>query len=147
MTIDDLQALLSDPAAFRRAFRKAELVALLKDQFRQGRTPYIHQVTLPNGSQIRLKFVNTIKKLFNSKNVELIGKESYLSYYEVTVAPIGQKAYCFTLDVSQIVWGTAKSRATLKHAQVIEALTMIGAEFGIDLSDPVKWSTTYSEIY
>lgn len=159
MNIEALQALLRDEAAFKKAFRKKaadrvvtdspknDVFALIAGQFKQGRMPFIHQVTLPDGSQIRLKFYNTVKKLFNNKNVELIGKESYLSYLEVTVAPVGMKAYCWTMDVQQVVWGTSKKAATVKHEAALENLKATADDLQIDLSAPASWATVYTENY
>ena len=145
MNIDDLQVLVREQDGFRRAFRKPEVVELIKGQFRKGRTPYIHQVTLPDGSQIRLKFYNTIKQIRNSKGQEVMGKESYLTYLEVSVAPAGSKGYFYTTDVSQVVWGTSRSKATVKRDADLDALKAVGTELGIDLSAPESWCATYTE--
>lgn len=145
MNIDDLQVLVREQDAFRRVFRKPEVTELIKGQFRKGRTPYIHQVTLPDGSQIRLKFYNTVKQIRNSKGQEVMGKESYLTYLEVSVAPAGAKGYFYTTDVSQVVWGTSRSKATVKRDADLEALVAIGTELGIDLSAPESWCSTYTE--
>jgi len=147
MTFSELQASLHDQEAFKRAFRKDETAAFLKGNFKQGRTPYIHQVTFPDGSQVRLKFYDTVKEILNSKGKPVYGKESFLSYIDVTVAPVGSKAYCFTTDVKQIVWGTSKSQATEKHAESIAALTAQAEALGIDLSAPTAWATVYTENY
>ncbi len=146
MTLDDLQALLPDQDAFKRAFRKDETLALLKGNFKQGRTPYIHVVTFPDGSQVRLKFFDTVKQILNTKGQPVYGKESYLSYLVVTVAPAGQKAYCYSIDVTQIVWGTSKSKATEKHLIALGALVEMAAALGINLV-PGTWCTTYTENY
>lgn len=159
MNVNDLQTLIQDQDSFRRAFRKTdgdrtfstdpknEIIALLKGQFRQGRTPYIQQVTLPDGSQIRLKFYNTIKQIRNSKGQEVMGKESFLSYLEISVAPIGLKGYFYTTDVQQVVWGTSKSKAEVKHDVAITNLIAQGTELGIDLSAPTAWCSIYTENY
>lgn len=170
MTLDDLQVLVRDQASFRKAFRKTnsevlrgkrlgiqevvdnagvknEVVELLKGNFGLGRTPYIHQVVLPDGSQIRLKFANVVKQILNSKGKEVPGKESFLSYLEVTVAPVGLKAYCFTVDVEQVVWGTSKSKAQVVHDKNLADLNAQAIELGIDLSAPGAWNLTYSEVY
>ena len=170
MTLDDLQVLVRDQATFRKAFRKTdsdtirgreldvdgnvksagsknEMIALLKGNFGLGRTPYIHQVVLPDGSHIRLKFYNVIKQILNSKGREVPGKESFLSYLEVTVAPIGLKAYCFTVDIEQIVWGTSRVNAQVKHDKKLNELIAQALELGIDLSAPGAWNTIYSETY
>lgn len=146
MTLDELQAILPDQDAFKRAFRKEETLALLKGHFTPGRTPYIHQVVFPNGSQLRLKFYDTVKQVLNTKGQPVYGKESYLSYLEVTVAPAGQKAYCYSIDVTQIVWGTSKSKATEKHLIALGALVEMAASLGISLI-PGAWCTTYTENY
>jgi hypothetical protein len=147
MTLDELQGLLADQAAFRREIRKDTTVALLKGNFREGRVPYVHQVTFPNGSQLRFKFYDTVKVILNSKGQPVYGKESSLSYVEVAVAPIGQKAYSFSLDVNQIVWGVAKSKALIKHAEALSALRAYAETLGIDLSSPTSWATVYTENY
>ncbi len=170
MTLDDLQVLVRDQASFRKAFRKTnsevlrgkrlgvqdvidnagpknEVVELLAGNFGLGRTPYIHQVVLPDGSHIRLKFFNVIKQILNSKGKEVPGKESFLSYIEVIVAPAGMKAYCFTVDVEQVVWGTSRAKAQIVHDKNLADLVRQATELGIDLSAPGSWNTTYSETY
>jgi hypothetical protein len=146
MTINELQAILPDQDAFKRAFRKDETLALLTGKFVPGRTPYIHVFTFPDGSQLRLKFYDTIKQILNTKGQPVYGKESFLSYLDVTIAPAGQKAYCFSMDVSQIVWGTSKSKAQVKHAEALAALTATATALGIDL-EPTAWATVYTENY
>lgn len=159
MNNDTLQVLIRDQDAFKKAFRKVnpdrvfstdpknELVSFLKGQFKPGRVPYLHEVTLPNGSKIRLKFVDTVKKLFNSKNIELVGKESFLSYIEITVLPVGIKGYCYTTDVHQIVWGLSRSKAKLQHDVKIASITAQAEELGIDLTAAGAVCTLYSENY
>lgn len=143
MTLDELQALLPDQDAFRRALRRDDVVALLKGQFREGRLPNIHQVTFPNGSQLRIKFYDTVKRLFNSKNIELIGKESFLSYMEVSVLPAGSKGYFYTTDVNQIVWGMSKTKALVKHNAAVAAIL----DFATSLDITPVWTTVYTENY
>ena len=147
MTLDDLQAILPDQDAFKRAFRKEETQALLKGHFKPGRTSYIHQVVFPNGSQLRLKFFSTIKQILNTKGQPVYGKESFLSYLEVTVAPAGAKAYCYSIDVKQIVWGTSKSKATVKHDEAKAELAALAAALDINLDAETAWCTTYTENY
>lgn len=147
MNLDALQATLVDQDAFKRALRKDEVIALLTGKFTPGRTPYIHVFTFPNGSQLRLKFYDTVKEILNSKGKPVSGKESFLSYIDVTVAPVGMKAYCFTTDVKQIVWGTSKSKATEKHAEALALLAAEAAKFGINLEAQTSWATVYTENY
>jgi hypothetical protein len=159
MTVDELQALIADQTAFKKAFRKIdrqgafstdprnEMFVLLKDQFKPGRTPYLHQVVFPDGSQLRLKFVDTIKKIYDSKGRELMGRESYLTYVEVVLAPAGKKPEFFTMDVSQVVWAPSKPKATEKYNAEKAKLVALAEELGIDLSAPTAWCTTYSQNY
>lgn len=149
MTLEELQKQVSflTPENFKKAFKKEEVVVLLKDNFVHGRMPYIHQVTFPNGSQIRLKFYDVIKHVRNSKGQEVVGKESFLSYLDVSVLPSNQKGYSFTTDVNQVVWGTSKAKAIEKHNVALQNLVNTATSLGIDLSNPTSWCTTYSENY
>ena len=170
MNLHVLQVLLRDQGIFRKAFRKTnsealrgkrlgiqevvdnagiknEVVELLAGNFGLGRTPYIHQTVLPDGSQIRLKFYDVIKEVLNSKGKPVLGKESFLSYLEVTVMPKDLKAYCFTVDVEQVVWGISKTKARVVHEANLKDLIGQATELGIDLSVPTAWATVYSENY
>lgn len=155
MTVEALQELIKDETSFKKALRKVDreegkassnkVADLLKGQFKIGRTQYIHIVTLPDGSQISLKFYDTVRRLYNNKNVELVGKESYLSYLEVAVQPAGLKGYMYTTDVSQIVWGVSRTKAFAKHERAIAALVAQAESFGIDLSKAGAWNNKYNE--
>lgn len=147
MTQIELQALIRDEAAFISAFRKDTFPAILAGKFAPGRVPYMHTVTLEDGSRIVLKFTNTVKILLNSKLQPIFGKESFLSYFEVIVAPVGMKAYVKTFDPKQIVWAPSKANAQVKHDANIALLVEEAAKFGIDLSVPANWNTAYSENY
>lgn len=160
MNITDLQVLTLDQTAFKKAFRKVDsanrtfstddknpIVTLLKGKFGPGRTPYMHQVTLPDGTRIVLKFTNTIKEVLNSKGKAVAGKESFLSYFEVIVSPVGQKAYMYSQDVTQTVWGTSRSKAELLHQRSIDELVQFAATFGIDLTAPDSWNTVFTQTY
>lgn len=147
MNLDELQAILPDQEAFKRALRKDEVLELLKGNFVVGRTPYVHQVTFPNGSQIRLKFYDTVKILLNSKLQPIYGKESFLAYLDVAVIPAGQKGYSYTTDVTLSVWGTSKAKAQVKHYEATALLAATAAKLGIDLSDKISWCSTYTENY
>lgn len=145
MNTTDLQELVQDQAAFRKAFRKPELIELIKGQFKEGRLPFIHQVTLPNGAQLRFKFYNCVKRIYSSKGLELSGKESFLSYLDVSAAPLGIKGYSFIVNQAQIVWGASRSEAEVKHIAQLATLTELATEVGIDLTKPGAWCTIYSE--
>lgn len=145
MTIDQLQSILKDQDSFKKAFRKDETAALLKGKFAPGRTPYIHQVTFDDGSQLRLKFYDTIKIILNSKGQPVYGKESFLSYLDISVLPAGSKGYSYTADVKQLVWSTSKSKALEKHNEALGLLKAQADALGIDLSSPTSWATVYTE--
>ncbi|MBT9137771.1 MAG: hypothetical protein DDT31_00310 [Syntrophomonadaceae bacterium] len=147
MTLDELQAILPDENAIKHVFRKDETFALLKGHFTPGRVPYVHKIVFPDTSQLCLKFYNTVKQALNTKGQSIYGKESFLSYMEVSIAPVGKKAYCFSLDVNQVAWGASKSKATKKHAIHIASLVGMATTLGIDLSIPSAWATIYTESY
>lgn len=162
MTLNDLQILVQDESAFKKAFRKCfsrsqkednedqttnGIVNLLKGQFEQGRLTYIQEVSLPNGSKIRLKFYDVVKEILNSKGKPVSGKESFLSYIEVIVMPVGLKGYSYTTDLEQRVWGTSRNKAIELHTADLTSLAFQAAELGIDLSEPGSWCTVYTEMY
>lgn len=97
------------------------------------------KLTLHDGSTIRLKFFDTIKEIFNSKNVVVPGRESYLSYMDVAVMPAGKKGYGFKSWVVQHVmaYREGKPKAIVTHAESIAKLIAKASEMGIDVvSDP-----------
>jgi len=147
MTLNDLDVSMSDEASFKRALRKDEIVALLKGTFSIGRLPYVHVARLSSGSEIRVKFFNVEKPVLNSKGKAVPGKESWLSYSEVSVFPAGQKPYSYTQDVTQHVWGTSKSKATEKHHVSVNELRGQAEALGIDLSAASAWCETFTQNY
>jgi hypothetical protein len=146
-TLADLEVLFSDEASARKALRKDEVVAALKGSFGPGRTPYLQTVKFPGGSELRLKFVNVVKQILNSKGKEVPGKESFLSYLEVTAMPAGQKGFYFTTDVNQVVWAPSRSKAEVKHNTNVAALAAFAEALGIDLTAPGAWHSVYSQNY
>lgn len=153
MKNSDLVSLLDNDSAIASLIKASvaeepsEFVQLVSGKFQPGRTSYIHRYVLDDGSELRLKFVDTIKTVLNSKLQVISGKESFLSYLEIILAPKGLKAQCKSLYVNQVVWAPQKSQALEKHTVHIEELKKIGAALGIDLNEPRNWSTTYTENY
>lgn len=153
MKNSDLVGILDDESAIVSLIRgstseePSDFVQLVTGKFQPGRTPYLHRYLMEDGSELRLKFVDTVKTVLNSKLQVISGKESFLSYLEVIVAPKGKKAYCKSLYVNQIVWAPQKSQALEKHTVHIEDLKKIGIALGINLDSPDSWSTTYTENY
>lgn len=162
MNIELLQQLVQRPEEFKAEFKRVDkaisesagpegawnwISLLIKDQFKIGRAPFVHQVTLPDGSQIRLKFYNTIKNILNSRGQIIQGREAYLSYVDVTVAPVGGKALFYTSEVKLYRWGSRKSEATTQHEAALNELKAFANRLGIDLSSPSTWCTIYTENY
>lgn len=123
------------------------LIQSMSGLFVDGRAPFVKVIELPDGSSIRLKFVDTVKHVLNSKLAPTLGKESFLSYLEVSVFPAGIKGYSFTLNVNQVRWKTSKSSATIEHQKNLGVLVDFASALGIDLSTQDAWCTVYSQTY
>jgi len=145
-TAAEVEAMFATEATAKKAMRLEEFVAMTTGTFTQGRTPYIF-VTKIGGTEIRLKFVDTIKKILNTKGQEVLGKESWLSYLEVTAMPAGAKPYFFTLDVTQSVWAPSKVKANEKRDAAMAKLKEFATKLGIDLSSETSWNHVYSQSY
>lgn len=146
-TIADLEVLFSDEQSARKALRSDEVASVLKGSFGPGRTPYLQTMKFPGGTELRLKFVDVVKEILNTKGKPVPGKESFLSYLEVTVMPAGKKGFYFTTDVVQIVWGTSRSKAAEKHGIKIAELVTFAESLGIDLTVAGAWHSVYSQNY
>ena len=160
MSLNDLAKITTDQEEIKKVFRATlqsvkaqanvesdELIKSTKGLFIEGRVPFIKVLELPDGSSIRLKFVNTIKNVLNSKLAPTLGKESFLSYLEVSVFPAGLKGYSFTLNVNQVRWKTSKTSATIEHQKHLNVLDQFAAALDIDLMSPDSWCTVYSQTY
>lgn len=123
------------------------LIQTAGGMFVNGRVPFVKSIDLPDGSSIRLKFVDTIKNVLNSKLAPTLGKESFLSYLEVSVFPAGIKGYSFTLNVNQVRWKTSKTSATIEHQKNLGVLVEFATALGINLSSQDSWCTVYSQSY
>ena len=160
MSLNDLAKITTDQEEIKKVFRAAlqsvkaqanvesdELIKSTKGLFIEGRVPFIKVLELPDGSSIRLKFVNTIKNVLNSKLAPTLGKESFLSYLEVSVFPAGLKGYSFTLNVNQVRWKTSKTSATIEHQKHLNVLVQFAAALDINLMSPDSWCAVYSQTY
>jgi hypothetical protein len=96
----------------------------------------------PNGSTMRLRFFDTVKPIFDYMNVEVPGKESFLSYIEVVVYPLGKKAYMFKSDLRQVVWGVSKKAAQVKHDHGLYLLGLKAKALGFELTAE-SWAHNY----
>lgn len=92
-------------------------------------------IVTPNGSTLLLKFFDTVKKVFDYQNVEVPGKESFLSYIEVVIRPAGIKGYMFKSDLRQAVWGDSKAAAKVKHDHGLFLLRAKAKALGFELGD------------
>lgn len=146
-TVADLEVLFSDEASAKKAIRSDEVASVLKGSFGPGRTPYLQTMKFPGGTELRLKFVDVIKEILNSKGKPVPGKESFLSYLEVTVMPAGKKGFYFTTDVNQVVWAPSKIKATAKHESNVAELISFAESLGIDMTAVGAWHKVYSQNY
>lgn len=142
---DELLVTLRNPEEFEKYFKKhAFAEEFYKNEWKaDGKKGY--RLTLSDGSYIRIKFFDTVKKIFNSKNVEVPGRESFLSYIDVAVMPAGVKGYGFMCDMTQCVWAYAKGRRPAKelHAEAIRKLTNKASCIGIDLTAAGSFDDTF----
>lgn len=147
-TIDEVMTLLQNPEEFEKYFKKkAHSEQLGNGEWKRDEKINGFRLTLPDGSAIRLKFFDTIKLIFNSKNVEVPGRESFLSYIDVAIQPAGAKGYQFLEDVNQHVMAYSKGRRPAKdsHAESIAKLIEKAALFGIDLTVKENWNTYFAK--
>lgn len=101
------------------------------------------KATLVDGSYIRLKFFDCIVRLKSVKGLELPGKESSLSYINVSVMLVGIKGYQFNLEENRYLWKFAPADALAKHALALESLKTKAQNLGIDLDVKDAWETYY----
>lgn len=98
---------------------------------------------LLDGSYIRLRFFDCLIHLKDVRGNVLPGKESNLSYIDVTVMPKGVKGFMFKMESNRYLWKFAPAEAKKKHADAIGALHTKAKNLGIDLSEPKSWETYY----
>lgn len=132
-----LEEFIRDEDAFTRAFKHK-----LTDPAKLGAGAWAWDekarafgIVTPNGSLLALKFFDTVKVVYDYMNVEVLGKESSLSYIEVVVRPAGIKGYMFKSDLLQSVWGDSKSKALVKHAAGLDKLRAKALTLGIEVAD------------
>lgn len=135
-------ALMSNQDQFFKSFNKMK-VDDLPAKFGVGAKPHLHVMTLDDGSQVSIKFINAVKQRLDSKLKIIPGKESFMSGYEVSVKPQGQKAYARMFNLSKVLCTAHKVTCTATHQAKLENLTNIASQFGIDLSSPDSWSKVY----
>lgn len=143
--IDALMQLVKSEEDFSPFFKKQAVSAQLgKGHWKHDPSLNCHRLTLPCGSTVRIKFFNAIKKIFDKKNVEVPGRESFISYIDVAVRPTGIKGYQFNHLQTQHVWGTSKSKAQIVHNGSLMKLLEVADALGIDLNEPNSWETYYA---
>lgn len=143
--IEQLQTLLRDEESFTKYFKQNFFDdGIGRGEWRfDGRRGW--RLVLPDGSYIRLKFFDTIKRVYNSKNIEVPGREALLSYIDISVMPAGIKGYAFITDTTQFPIAYVKGRPPAKetHAKTINSLMEKANLLGIDLSVDGAWETYY----
>ena len=148
MNDQTLQELIRDSNAFFAAFRKDDsIINFLKGKFTPGKVPYMHTVHLEDGSKVCVKFVDTIKYLLDSKLQRRPDRDSHLCYYEVSVYPLGMKAYTKVFDAKAVPSQPPKDVALVKHQKNLAKVKELAEKLEIDLSVPGAWCTMYSENY
>lgn len=142
----ELQQLIRTPD-FVNCFRSGEITEFLRGKFVADRMPHMHTVTLSDGSRLALRFTNTIRYLLDSKLKRRTDRQSYLSYMELRVFPVGLKGYCKTFNDKLILIAQPMEANLKKHQDNIALLTAEAEKYGIDLTVPNSWSTVYNENY
>jgi len=144
----ELKALLTNPEALFTELRKDTTLEALKGRFVQGeKVKNFHTATLEDGTKIAFRFIDCIKFLLDVKMKKIYGRDSFLSYLEITVYPAGAKAFTKVFDVKQVVQGVSKPKAYEKHSVNLAKLVDIATKAGIDLTSQDSWSRTYVESY
>ena len=105
-------------------------------------TKGVYGCVTPNGSIITLKFYDAIKKIFDVKNQEVPGRESFIAYVEVTVRPKGLKPYLFKAFQSQQVWANGHITAKAKHDVAKEKLVDRFSSLGFRVVEG-QWDTRF----
>ena len=147
MTIENFEKAICSEQTLKKYINSEEFINLTNGKFSNGRVPYVFVFKTESGAEIRMKFVDTVKIIRNSKNQEVPGKESFLSYLDISAHPIGMKGYFFTTNVLQLVWANGKSKAQTMHEEAVCKLKERAAALGIDLSESSSWCKIYTENY
>lgn len=149
MTDSDLSAAIENPETFFSLIRskKGEATKVLAGRFEVDKKPYLHAVTLEDGSKITFKFVDTIKYLLDHKMRRIHGRDSFLSYLEIIAQPAGKKAYSRTFDIKQVVIAVPRETSEAKHRLNVAKLAMLGQTYEIDLTPVDAWYRIYDESY
>lgn len=106
------------------------------------------QLALADGSIIKLKFFNTVKQITNSKLQIVPGRESYLSYIDVSTLPVDNegkrtKGFTFKLDIKQYPWLHARAKAEVVHNVCLQNLKDKAAKLGLSLDEEGSFETYY----
>lgn len=153
MTDLELQELMkTDREGFFSKVRSDEGAAYFKSapgNWVLGRKPYLNEYQLVDGSKITFKYVNTLKWLLDAKMRRIHGRDSFLSYVEITAHPVGQKPYSRIFDVKQVCIGVPREVSEAKHIANVAKLMERAADYGINLTDRDSdaWQKVYDESY
>ena len=145
VSIESLQGMIRDEVSFTKFFKKSVFdVHLGKGSWvYDGRRGF--KLTLLDGSYLKIRFFNTVKRILSSKSVEIVGRESLLSYVDVSVMPSGMKGYSFILDDNQfaVAKASTSNNVKAKHAACLKVLTEKAGLLEIDLTSQDVWETYY----
>lgn len=142
--LETLEQLILNGEAFEKFFKAKNTTPAQLGAGMWGYEPTKNSfgMVTPNMSIITLRFYDAIKKIFDVRNQEVPGKESFISYVEVTVRPIGRKPYLFKAFPSQAVWAGGHITAKAKHDVSKEKLKDRFTSLGINVSDE-QWDTRF----
>lgn len=140
-----LQLAIRTPAFAEKFRSNSEVTALLTGRFKPEKVSWLHTATLEDGSRIVLRFTNTIRYMLDSKLQRRTDRQSYLSYMELCVFPVGMKAYCKVYEPKMVLIAAPTEQAAAKHARNIESLKEQAAVYGINLDNDNDWSTVFNE--
>lgn len=135
-SVEELQALVRNAEEFEKYAKKKAF----NEQMGNGQwveDGKYFRFTMADGSYVKIKLYDCVKKIYNSKNTEVPGRESFLSYIEWTVAPVGMKMYSFLSESKQVIWAYTKGKPPAKdvHATNIASLKFKAISVGIALND------------
>jgi len=149
-TIDEVSTLMSDQKLEEAG---AAFFSLLKSnptelsgKFAVGDLPHVHVLNIDGVGYVKVRFVDTVKYIFDAKGRKLFDRASLLSYVDITVKTEDSKAERRAYLARQVT-KTAPAGQAETHAKNVANLTAIGSAAGIDLSGQDSWYRSYNEGY
>jgi hypothetical protein len=145
---EEITQLIGSQEEFQKYFTKVAVTEKFGEGFWKNDGHRGWKLHLPNGSYIRVKFFDVLKNIYNSKNIIVPGRESLLSYADITVNFKDRKGYGFKAWICQHVCAITpgKPRAAVLHAENIVKMIDRANALGIDLVNNKEeaWETYYA---